>query len=502
MSFAARRPAMNSAQLHLLDRGGENGDDVERLLACAERMSSPVDHARQAQIDRIISPSRIARMAQMLAQLRALVADADQMPRNRVFKQAGVKRLWDQMVANGGVELWSALLDVQPPPPRGHAAAERHKQRQQRAEHHQAQRIARIDATLTMLIARHGRERFPTQRQFREAGVSADLELLRRNEGVAFWAERHGLPAPVHTKRGGVEGYERALREIVDELGRFPTVGELHQHGHASLYQLLKRTGGLDAWARKLGVDPPQLVRPRSDAELDRELRGLVAELGRFPEPAELGPDQRWMWQRMRAGEGAHVWAERLGVPAPRAAGQRRQRTDDEALQALQEIVGELGRFPRPSELKGPGRFWISEHVRRRGGVQRWAARLGVPAPSQRRMRPESEVEQTLRELVARYGHFPTFTQMRAAGHDWLYHRIRASGGPERWAQRVGVAPPAPVRRTDADVEQAARELVAQLGYLPRASQLRQRGLGWMAVRLGGREGLNAWARQLGVECR
>jgi hypothetical protein len=84
------------------------------------------------------------------------------------------------------------------------------------------------------------------------------------------------------------ERIERALRELCAGRERFPTQRELKQAGLGGLYAWLYRGGELDAWAARLGVTRNRGAW--ADEDIQRALEDLCDGLQRFPNPPIAHP--------------------------------------------------------------------------------------------------------------------------------------------------------------------------------------------------------------------
>lgn len=139
-----------------------------------------------------------------------------------------------------------------------------------------------------------------------------------------------------------------------------------------------------------------------------------------------------------------------------RRVGGSKPRWSDEQLEAeLRELITELGHWPSQAELRACGRLDLLGAMRRRGGVARWAKRLGQPIPKAGGKRPrkwtDERIEAELRALVKRLGHWPSQQEIEEAGHKGLVQAVARSGGSRSWAERLGLRPrgggPRPGRR-------------------------------------------------------
>ena len=110
----------------------------------------------------------------------------------------------------------------------------------------------RIAADLEAWVAEHGQ--MPTKSQLLANGQGGLLNAIRKNGGLGAWAQRIGTDA---RRVGGqltwdAARIERELKPIVAELGRFPTGTELRARGLDTLYAAIKHHGGADRWKQRM----------------------------------------------------------------------------------------------------------------------------------------------------------------------------------------------------------------------------------------------------------
>src|SRR5688500_997904 len=111
--------------------------------------------------------------------------------------------------------------------------------------------------------------------------------------------------------------------------------------------------------------------------------------------------------------------------------------TDENIERALRETSPDGERFPTKRELKNAGLGGVYEHLRRRGALDVWASRLALKRPRARWT--EGDIEQALRQLSADLQRFPSAKQFREAGLEGLYHALHKRGELDSWAQRLGL---------------------------------------------------------------
>lgn len=114
---------------------------------------------------------------------------------------------------------------------------------------------------------------------------------------------------------------EAKLRQVSNELGRWPSNKELQRAGLAGLAKAIIRYGGSTYWARRLGFQPyrglPSLYW--TDERIERELAPFLAGRAHFPTAAEFEEaGLRNLRTAVRFRGGPAMWAAKFGLPAPR----------------------------------------------------------------------------------------------------------------------------------------------------------------------------------------
>jgi hypothetical protein len=98
----------------------------------------------------------------------------------------------------------------------------------------------------------------PTAKEFRADGFGQLRFAITRSGGIDPWIVEFGLPAPHHNRGGGIwwtdERLERELRRFAAGREVFPSIQEFQRAGQSGLLGALRRHGGTELWAARLGV--------------------------------------------------------------------------------------------------------------------------------------------------------------------------------------------------------------------------------------------------------
>lgn len=129
---------------------------------------------------------------------------------------------------------------------------------------------------------------------------------------------------------------------------------------------------------------------------------------------------------------------------------------------------------------------------------------MGLPAPPRRHRTPdrwsEEAIETALRQMIGKYGRWPTVKELRVEGLYGLYCAVSKSRpGREGWAKRLGVEP-AYRHWTDKRIEKELRSLIDGGDSWPRSKNFQEAGLNGLYQKLLKEALLDIWAERLGVK--
>lgn len=162
------------------------------------------------------------------------------------FATSGYARLHFQVMSYGGPYWWGPRMGVRIPP------------------RFVAWNETRVRGALRPFLT--GRAVFPTEGEFKAAGLSSLRTAVHNHGGLVYWADEFGLES---RSSGGV-WTEAAVREGLEQLleGRreFPTREEFCAAGKLSLFQAAKRHGGIPHWRKRFGLRARTWNRHRSKA--------------------------------------------------------------------------------------------------------------------------------------------------------------------------------------------------------------------------------------------
>ena len=151
----------------------------------------------------------------------------------------------------------------------------------------------------------------------------------------------------------------------------------------------------------------------------------------------------------MRHG-GTKRWAREFRLPhRPQQGGSRREAepykwTHARLRTELEEFMGERADWPSPTEFRDAGREDLYAAVLRHGGVDRWAAALGLRLLSGRSRSPYSthRALRDAREVIAAEGRLPNQKRLSELGFSRLGTAVAQAGGAGAFCRQHGLPVP------------------------------------------------------------
>lgn len=175
--------------------------------------------------------------AQIEDGLRGFLAAQNRWPDFAEFADAGLARLHAQAMAFGGPYWWGPRLGIQIPP------------------RFVIWNEERVRGALRPFL--RGRERFPSEGDFRDAGLFSLRRAIDKHGGLAYWAEEFGLESGSRGATWTEEMVHEQLDRLLDGRERFPTREEFRLAGKLNLFHAAKRHGGIPYWQRRFDLLAP-----------------------------------------------------------------------------------------------------------------------------------------------------------------------------------------------------------------------------------------------------
>jgi DNA invertase Pin-like site-specific DNA recombinase len=355
---------------------GRKGQPPERRIAVYPRGRAPLDLPSRTSVaecppfDPAPSPPTQLRRrperwshARVRDELEALVRGRDRWPSFGEFQRAGLAELYGAVERDGGQRAWAWTLGVRYAPYDKCTWTEE-----------------RVRAELAKFL--DGRSSWPTEKEFRAAGLRPLREAARVTGGLRRWAEQLGFELCAGRADPRPWTYERmrtAIAQFTADRGDWPTQAEFHEAGHRSLYDAIRRTG----------------VREELAADLDLRLRpGAQRIAGYWTEPKIDAALRDFL-------RGRDTWPSRCEFRA-------------EGLGTLAEVIDASGR-------------------------RRWWAHRHAVTPTYRWFK--TTISKALDAFLEGREHWPSNREFAAADLSDLRHAIHERGETELWMDRYGLRP-------------------------------------------------------------
>lgn len=343
-----------------------------------------------------------------------------------------------------------------------------------------------------------------------------------------------------------------ALTDFLQGWEVWPTYEQFIQGGGKGLREALARIGGVQYWAKEMGLPggdrPLGGVRHWTNDAIRAALANFFGDRPDWPSQREFDEaGLHALREALRHYGGPERWAREMSVvlapemarstarPRPPVAKPADKSPRKWPLWHEQRIAAELevflrGRYewPRHREFVETGRKGLYQAVLSHGGTHEWARRMGVKWVKRygglARYWTEERVRDGLAGFLDGRGHWPTASEFVQEGESRLLRGVRSTGGVERWAAEFGLRKATPSGHADARqtgrqarspgaknsgptrrlwdderIETAIAPLVGELGRWPTKSEFQRPGLRVALSAVYDHGGSALWQKRLGV---
>lgn len=175
------------------------------------------------------------------------------------------------------------------------------------------------------------------------------------------------------------------LQTLAVDLGKPPTVVDMHTHGDYHPQTYVDAYGSWDRALRAAGLDPDNIGKKITDLELLSELQRLDEKFGRPPKKIELAEHSKYSAQTYQDRFGS--WNNAL----EEAMLETRTLSDYDLLQELRRLNDELGHPPRGSDMAEQGKYGQVTYYRRFGSWPKAIEEAGLEPSERQRRAAQSE---------------------------------------------------------------------------------------------------------------
>lgn len=218
-----------------------------------------------------------------------------------------------------------------------------------------------------------------------------------------------GERRPGGVRRWTDERIRETLTEFLDGRDTWPSQREFDEAGLRAFREAIRHYGDARRWAAEMGVawtpgprsptkpPPKRYVRKPAVARPDQRYwtdERIAAELKRFLRGRKVWPryvvferaGKSGLYQAVSRYGGAELWAQRMGVKwLPRHGRTELSWTPERVRAALSELLADRSTWPSGEEFIEAGCLQLWRAIRRLGGERYWAAEFGLecrPQPS------------------------------------------------------------------------------------------------------------------------
>ena len=296
-----------------------------------------------------------------------------------------------------------------------------------------------VDAALRDFC--HGRSLYPTQLEFKSAGLGPLCTAAAELQTHDTWAKSLGL----RRARWWIshENIEQALREFCEGRDAYPRLREFSAAKLAGLYEAAARLMPHSAWAEMIGLQyrDPHIERRWPDERSVRDgLRTYLADRSHYPTFAEFERDgMRTLYYAAREHLGHDQWREEFGLRS-----KRNSWTEAAVVTALKDFCRDRSVYPTQREFRCARLSGLYVAARNIHPHSEWAALFAL---EYRREWDVELISATLRRLSDDYGRYPTRREIKNAGLAGMLSAADKIGTSREWAARLGVKFASPIGR-------------------------------------------------------
>ena len=221
---------------------------------------------------------------------------------------------------------------------------------------------------------------FPGQNELKEMGKSGIANAISINGGFNYFRDKIGYEILRQSPGYWTEENTMSeLKSVIDELGHFPTHGELKELGKNDLSRAISRNSGSNYFSEKMGYELPQ--KPDgywTEETIISEMKTVIEELGHFPSPFyaklnEMGKSD--LGGAINKHGGVNHFRDKFGYKSLRKSPS--YWTEVTIISELEPIIDEIGRFPFRVELNEMDKSDLEGAINKYGGINHFREKMG-----------------------------------------------------------------------------------------------------------------------------
>lgn len=291
---------------------------------------------------------------------------------------------------------------------------------------------------------------FPTSKQLRDMGNSSLAHAASKYHGslreikVEMGFNVSNKPSKYWTLW---ENVEKELRNVIEELGHFPTQNELKDLGYSSLILAIPRFNGTNEVRKRMGFD-----KIKNDRGYWKEWENVETEIKKIIKDNNLEnfPTQKFLSKNGYGGlingiayfGGFYEVSRKCGIKHSQDRERDYWNDWDNVKSALEDITEDTGHLPTESELKSMGYGALVRAIQKHyGGTNNVRIKMGYPLNESPKgyWKNWDNLERELKEVIDEIGHFPTQKELKDIKRIDINGGIRHYGGMLAVREKMGI---------------------------------------------------------------
>lgn len=345
----------------------------------------------------------------------------------------------------------------------------------------------------------------PTSRYIKDEGIKSRIQKLGGYEVIKKRYKLRNKPRKL--KWDDDKYFMKELLSVCKELNRLPSYRELNQMQRSDLLYAITKRGGLNVISKMIGFNTKTKHGYKRKKEVNfknlsnsevflSELSIISKQLNRLPSYKELLDLGRGdLVGAIKKRGGMNRLARKIGYKTKTDFSNKKAQgywqNLDNTKKELLPLCKKLNRFPTDNELKDSGLSSITSIFYYHGGRKTVAEKLGYKTYYQMyrpNLKDISYIKKILNPIIKKVGHFPRPKELKDLGYDNIKQAInRYHGGFQNIANIMGFQlnyTPINKYKDWKFVKNKVLELKKQLGHFPSRKEFKDMGYDGLAMSL------------------